>query len=87
MFFSEGKIRVFVYGKPVSTRLSYDGLYVIHQADISAQKIPSKCWQCRCVCGIIHCGSSFGSWKFARQPFFEPLFPFKSKPYCIILNS
>lgn len=27
MFFPEGQIRVFVYGQPVSMRLSYDGLY------------------------------------------------------------
>lgn len=29
MFFPEGQIRVFVYGKPVSMRLSYDGLYAL----------------------------------------------------------
>lgn len=29
MFFPEGNIRVFVYGKPVSMRLSYDGLYAL----------------------------------------------------------
>lgn len=29
MFFPEGHIRVFVYGKPVSMRLSYDGLYAL----------------------------------------------------------
>lgn len=29
MFFPEGHIRVFVYGEPVSMRLSYDGLYAL----------------------------------------------------------
>lgn len=29
MFFPEGQIRVFVYGKPTSMRLSYDGLYAL----------------------------------------------------------
>jgi len=29
MFFPEGHIRVFVYGQPVSMRLSYDGLYAL----------------------------------------------------------
>ena len=29
MFFPEGQIRVFVYGRPVSMRLSYDGLYTL----------------------------------------------------------
>lgn len=29
MFFPEGHIRVFVYGFPVSMRLSYDGLYAL----------------------------------------------------------
>lgn len=29
MFFPEGHIRVFVYGRPVSMRLSYDGLYAL----------------------------------------------------------
>ena len=29
MFFPEGRIRVFVYGHPVSMRLSYDGLYAL----------------------------------------------------------
>ena len=29
MFFPEGQIRVFVYGQPVSMRLSYDGLYTL----------------------------------------------------------
>jgi transposase len=29
MFFPEGQIRVFVYGWPVSMRLSYDGLYAL----------------------------------------------------------
>ena len=27
MFFPEGQLRVFVFGEPVSMRLSYDGLY------------------------------------------------------------
>ena len=27
MFFSEGQLRVFVYGQPTSMRLSFDGLY------------------------------------------------------------
>jgi transposase len=27
MFFPEGRVRVFVFGEPVSMRLSYDGLY------------------------------------------------------------
>ena len=27
MFFPEGQVRVFLYGKPTSMRLSYDGLY------------------------------------------------------------
>ena len=27
MFFPEGQVRIFVYGEPVSMRLSYDGLY------------------------------------------------------------
>jgi transposase len=27
MFFPEGQVRVFVFGEPVSMRLSYDGLY------------------------------------------------------------
>lgn len=40
MFFPEGQIRVFVYGQPVSMRLSYDGLYALarhsmHQAPLS----------------------------------------------------
>ena len=26
MFFPEGQVRVFLYGKPVSMRLSFDGL-------------------------------------------------------------
>lgn len=29
MFSPEGQIRVFVYGEPVSMRLSYDGLYAL----------------------------------------------------------
>lgn len=29
MFFPEGQVRVFVYGKPVSMRLSFDGLYAL----------------------------------------------------------
>lgn len=29
MFFPEGQIKVFVYGKPVSMRLSFDGLYAL----------------------------------------------------------
>jgi hypothetical protein len=29
MLFPEGQIRVFVYGQPVSMRLSYDGLYAL----------------------------------------------------------
>lgn len=29
MFFPEGQIRVFLYGEPVSMRLSYDGLYAL----------------------------------------------------------
>jgi transposase len=29
MFFPEGQIRVFVYGEPVSMRLSFDGLYAL----------------------------------------------------------
>ncbi len=29
MFFSEGQVRVFVYGEPVSMRLSFDGLYAL----------------------------------------------------------
>lgn len=29
MFFPEGQIRVFVYGQPVSMRLSFDGLYAL----------------------------------------------------------
>jgi len=29
MFFPEGQVRVFVYGRPVSMRLSYDGLYAL----------------------------------------------------------
>lgn len=29
MFFPEGQIRVFLYGEPVSMRLSFDGLYVL----------------------------------------------------------
>jgi len=29
MFFPEGQVRVFVYGQPVSMRLSYDGLYAL----------------------------------------------------------
>jgi len=29
MFFPEGQIRVFVYGQPVSMRLSYDGPYAL----------------------------------------------------------
>lgn len=29
MFFPEGRIRVFVYGQPVSMRQSYDGLYAL----------------------------------------------------------
>ena len=28
MFFPEGQVRVFLYGEPVSMRLSFDGLYV-----------------------------------------------------------
>jgi transposase len=31
MFFPEGQIRVFLYGKPVSMRLSFDGLYALTQ--------------------------------------------------------
>ena len=27
MFFPEGQVRVFLYGEPVSMRLSFDGLY------------------------------------------------------------
>ena len=27
MFFPEGQVRVFLYGKPTSMRLSYDGFY------------------------------------------------------------
>ena len=29
MFFPEGRVRVFVYGEPVSMRLSFDGLYAL----------------------------------------------------------
>ncbi len=29
MFFPEGQIRVFLYGEPVSMRLSFDGLYAL----------------------------------------------------------
>ncbi len=29
MFFPEGQVRVFVYGEPVSMRLSFDGLYAL----------------------------------------------------------
>lgn len=29
MFFPEGQVRVFVYGVPVSMRLSFDGLYAL----------------------------------------------------------
>ena len=29
MFFPEGQVRVFVYGAPVSMRLSFDGLYAL----------------------------------------------------------
>ncbi len=29
MFFPEGQVRVFVYGKPVNLRLSFDGLYAL----------------------------------------------------------
>jgi transposase len=29
MFFPEGQLRVFVYGEPVSMRLSFDGLYAL----------------------------------------------------------
>lgn len=29
MFFPEGQVRVFLYGEPVSMRLSYDGLYAL----------------------------------------------------------
>jgi transposase len=29
MFFPEGQVRIFVYGKPVNMRLSFDGLYAL----------------------------------------------------------
>lgn len=29
MFFPEGQVRVFLYGHPVSMRLSFDGLYAL----------------------------------------------------------
>lgn len=29
MFFPEGQVRVFVYGPPVSMRVSFDGLYAL----------------------------------------------------------
>ena len=29
MFFPEGQVRVFVFGEPVSMRLSFDGLYAL----------------------------------------------------------
>ena len=29
MFFPEGQVRVFLYGQPVSMRLSFDGLYAL----------------------------------------------------------
>ena len=29
MFFPEGGVRVFLYGEPVSMRLSYDGLHAL----------------------------------------------------------
>jgi hypothetical protein len=29
VFFSEGQVRVFVYGQPTSMRLSFDGLYAL----------------------------------------------------------
>lgn len=29
MFFPEGRIRIFIYGKPVDMRKSYDGLYAL----------------------------------------------------------
>jgi hypothetical protein len=40
MFFPEGQVRVFLYGQPVSMRLSFDGLYalakhVMHQDPLS----------------------------------------------------
>jgi transposase len=40
MFYPEGQVRVFLYGQPVSMRLSFDGLYalakhVMHQDPLS----------------------------------------------------
>ena len=34
MFFPEGQVRVFLYGEPVSMRLSFDGLYALAPADV-----------------------------------------------------
>jgi transposase len=34
MFFPEGQVRVFVFGEPVSMRLSFDGLYALARNEI-----------------------------------------------------
>ena len=34
MFFPEGQIRVFLYGRPVDMRKSYDGLYALARHDL-----------------------------------------------------
>lgn len=42
MFFPEGQIRVFVYGKPTSMRLSYDGLYALAKHAIGRDPLEGR---------------------------------------------
>lgn len=34
MFFAEGQVRVYLYGRPVSMRLSFDGLYALTRNEL-----------------------------------------------------
>ena len=35
MFFPEGQVRVYLYGRPVSMRLSFDGLYALTRNELA----------------------------------------------------
>ena len=46
MFFPEGQIRVFVYGRPVSMRLSYDGLYTLAKHTMQIDPLSGNLFAC-----------------------------------------
>ena len=39
MFFPEGQVRVFLYGEPVSMRLSFDGLYELSPIEWTGKSV------------------------------------------------